>query len=116
MPGDLTCMDYHYEVSNGNNLCKTLVTCYSVIILCPLVPCVHVLVYWFIIVVTILSLQTQPVPNPLSYFLHQSPAFVHKLKTLGNHFVELVVSYMCMCRGGNACVCIKGSTMYVYCK
>ena len=45
MLGDLTCMDYHYEVSNGNNLCKTLVTCYSVIILCLLVPCVHVLVY-----------------------------------------------------------------------
>ncbi|XP_064406835.1 lipase maturation factor 1-like [Halichondria panicea] len=38
--------------------------------------------------------ETQPVPNPLSYFLHQSPAFVHKLETLGNHFVELVVPFL----------------------
>ncbi len=60
-----------------------------------------------IIVATIHSPQTQPVPNALSYFLHQSPAFMHKLETLGNHFVELVVSYVCMCRGGNACVCIQ---------
>ena len=60
-----------------------------------------------IIVATIHSPQTQPVPNALSYFLHQSPTFVHKLETLGNHFVELVVSYVCMCRGGNACVCIQ---------
>ncbi len=40
-----------------------------------------------VLVATILSLQTQPVPNPLSYFLYQSPAFVHKLETLGSHFV-----------------------------
>ena len=37
--------------------------------------------------------ETQPVPNPLSYYLHQSPEMVHKAETLGNHFVELVVPW-----------------------
>ena len=38
-------------------------------------------------------LQTQPVPNPLSYYLHQSPEIVHKIETMGNHVVELVVPF-----------------------
>ena len=41
-------MDYHYEVSDGNNLiimCRTLVTYYSVIILCPFVPHAHIYMY-----------------------------------------------------------------------
>jgi hypothetical protein len=33
--------------------------------------------------------ETQPVPNPLSYYLHQSPAFVHKAEVLANHIAEL---------------------------
>jgi len=37
--------------------------------------------------------QTQPVPNPLSYYLHQSPELLHKAETLGNHFVELIVPF-----------------------
>lgn len=37
--------------------------------------------------------ETQPVPNPLSYFLHQSPQLLHKAETLGNHFVELAVPF-----------------------
>ena len=37
--------------------------------------------------------QTQPVPNPVAYFLHQSPWWVHRGETLGNHFVELVVPF-----------------------
>nr|XP_055195797.1 lipase maturation factor 1 isoform X2 [Nyctereutes procyonoides] len=36
---------------------------------------------------------TQPVPNPVAYFLHQSPWWVHRGETLGNHFVELVVPF-----------------------
>ncbi|XP_061180484.1 lipase maturation factor 1-like [Saccostrea echinata] len=34
--------------------------------------------------------ETQPVPNPISYFMHQSPEVFHKFETLTNHFVELV--------------------------
>ncbi|CAG5116368.1 unnamed protein product [Candidula unifasciata] len=37
--------------------------------------------------------ETQPVPNPLSYFLHQSPEFVHKFEVLSNHFVELIAPF-----------------------
>ncbi|XP_038064313.1 lipase maturation factor 1-like [Patiria miniata] len=35
--------------------------------------------------------ETQPVPNPISYYLHQTPEAMHKFETLSNHFVELVV-------------------------
>ncbi|XP_060028663.1 lipase maturation factor 1 isoform X2 [Erinaceus europaeus] len=37
--------------------------------------------------------QTQPVPNPAAYFLHQSPWWVHRFETLSNHFLELVVPF-----------------------
>ncbi|XP_066131474.1 lipase maturation factor 1 isoform X2 [Saccopteryx bilineata] len=49
---------------------------------------------------------TQPVPNPMAYFLHQSPWWVHRLETLSNHFLELVVPFfvflgrrMCLLHG-----------------
>ncbi|XP_062508000.1 lipase maturation factor 1-like isoform X2 [Corticium candelabrum] len=37
--------------------------------------------------------ETQPVPSPISYYLHQNPEFIHKFETLSNHFVELVVPF-----------------------
>lgn len=37
--------------------------------------------------------QTQPVPNPMSYYLHQSPEAIHKLETLGNHIIELLLPF-----------------------
>ncbi|XP_067657065.1 lipase maturation factor 1-like [Haliotis asinina] len=37
--------------------------------------------------------ETQPLPNPLSYYLHQSPELIHKMETLGNHFIELVAPF-----------------------
>lgn len=37
--------------------------------------------------------QTQPIPNPISYYLHQSPEVFHKFETLSNHFIELVVPW-----------------------
>ncbi|CAH1273339.1 LMF1 [Branchiostoma lanceolatum] len=37
--------------------------------------------------------QTQPVPNPISYYLHQTPENMHKFETLSNHFVELVAPW-----------------------
>uniref|UniRef100_A0A0B6ZS11 Lipase maturation factor n=1 Tax=Arion vulgaris TaxID=1028688 RepID=A0A0B6ZS11_9EUPU len=38
--------------------------------------------------------ETQPVPNPLSYFLHQSPELIHKFEVLSNHFVELFAPFL----------------------
>lgn len=38
--------------------------------------------------------QTQPVPNPISYYLHQSPEIIHKLETAGNHVIELLVPFL----------------------
>ena len=37
--------------------------------------------------------ETQPVPNPLSWWLHQAPSWFHKLGVLWNHFIELVVPF-----------------------
>lgn len=46
-----------------------------------------VLVFYNQIFVT---LQTQPVPNPISYYMHQSPDWFHQVETMTNHLVELV--------------------------
>ncbi|XP_007499344.1 lipase maturation factor 1 isoform X2 [Monodelphis domestica] len=37
--------------------------------------------------------ETQPVPNPIAYYLHQSPWWFHQFETLSNHFIELVVPF-----------------------
>ena len=47
--------------------------------------------YWEMI---FLYLQTQPVPNPISYYMHQSPEVFHKFETLSNHIVELIVPFL----------------------
>ncbi|RXN31295.1 lipase maturation factor 1 [Labeo rohita] len=36
---------------------------------------------------------TQPVPNPISYYLHRSPWWFHRFETLSNHFIELIVPF-----------------------
>ncbi|XP_045397003.1 lipase maturation factor 1 isoform X2 [Lemur catta] len=36
---------------------------------------------------------TQPVPNPMAYYLHRSPWWFHRFETLSNHFLELVVPF-----------------------
>lgn len=38
--------------------------------------------------------ETQPIPNPLSWYLHQLPAVVHKLGVVFNHLVEIVASWL----------------------
>jgi len=38
--------------------------------------------------------ETQPLPNPLSWYLHQLPVAFHKLEVLSNHFVELIVPWL----------------------
>ncbi|KAL7857240.1 hypothetical protein SRHO_G00161390 [Serrasalmus rhombeus] len=50
--------------------------------------------------------ETQPVPNPISYYLHHSPRWFHCFETLSNHFIELIVPFftfmgrrMCMING-----------------
>ncbi|XP_072456966.1 lipase maturation factor 1 isoform X2 [Notamacropus eugenii] len=37
--------------------------------------------------------ETQPVPNPIAYYLHRSPWWFHQFETLSNHFIELVVPF-----------------------
>lgn len=70
---DLTCMNYHYEV-------RISFPFFSV----RLPDSIPLVTSHF---------QTQPVPNPLSYYLHHSPEMVHQLETLGNHFVELIAPF-----------------------
>ncbi|KAG7506993.1 lipase maturation factor 1 [Solea senegalensis] len=99
---DLTCMDYHYEnlggVASGEIkrrepkrdrervMFGNADTRYNhgVLIICtnntsPLRPrpC----------------FQTQPVPNPMSYYMHRSPRWFHVFETSSNHFIELVVPF-----------------------
>ncbi|MFP4228468.1 MAG: lipase maturation factor family protein [Salinivenus sp.] len=38
--------------------------------------------------------ETQPMPNPLSWFAHHLPKPFHRLETLGNHIVEVVVPFL----------------------
>jgi hypothetical protein len=37
--------------------------------------------------------ETQPLPNPLSWFFHHFPQWLHKAGVLFNHFVELIVPW-----------------------
>ncbi|XP_034363210.1 lipase maturation factor 1 isoform X1 [Arvicanthis niloticus] len=37
--------------------------------------------------------ETQPVPNPMAYYLHRSPWWFHHFETLSNHFLELLVPF-----------------------
>lgn len=57
-----------------------------------------------------LFVQTQPVPNPISYFLHQSPEIFHKFETLTNHFVELVAPWFLI---GPRRLCMIGGTIQI---
>ena len=34
--------------------------------------------------------ETQPMPNPLSWYFHHLPSALHKVEVLGNHFAQLV--------------------------
>src|SRR5436305_3791174 len=37
--------------------------------------------------------ETQPIPNPISRYLHFAPHWFHNIETVWNHFVELVVPW-----------------------
>ncbi|XP_043567799.1 lipase maturation factor 1 isoform X2 [Chiloscyllium plagiosum] len=36
---------------------------------------------------------TQPVPNPIAYYMHRSPLWFHSFEVLTNHFIELIVPF-----------------------
>ena len=38
--------------------------------------------------------ETQPMPNPLSWYFHHLPKPVHRVEVLGNHFAQLVVPFL----------------------
>ena len=38
--------------------------------------------------------ETQPIPNPLSWYLHKAPEFWHMFEVGANHFVELVAPFL----------------------
>ncbi len=37
--------------------------------------------------------ETQPMPNPLSWYFHHLPKRIHRLEVLGNHFAQLVAPW-----------------------
>src|SRR5438477_922796 len=37
--------------------------------------------------------ETQPMPNPLSWYFHRAPRALHRLEVLGNHLAQLVVPF-----------------------
>jgi hypothetical protein len=39
------------------------------------------------------NFKTQPVPNPMAYFMHQEPEYFHKFEVVVNHFIELIVPF-----------------------
>ncbi|KAF7237459.1 Lipase maturation factor 1 [Varanus komodoensis] len=41
-----------------------------------------------------LILNTQPVPNPVAYYMHRSPWWFHQCETVFNHFIELAVPFL----------------------
>src|SRR5688572_8810364 len=38
--------------------------------------------------------ETQPMPNPLSWWFHHLPKPLHRVEVLGNHFAQLVVPFL----------------------
>lgn len=38
--------------------------------------------------------ETQPIPNPLSWFAHHLPKRFHRVETFGNHVVELLIPFL----------------------
>lgn len=48
---------------------------------------------WLDLTCLIYHYETQPLPNPLSWYLHQLPAWFHQGGVLFNHLVELVVPW-----------------------
>ncbi|GFR69257.1 lipase maturation factor [Elysia marginata] len=57
--------------------------------------------------------ETQPVPNPVSYYLHQSPEAMHKFEVLSNHFIELVAPFLLLLPHRGLCM-LGGALQIVF--
>ena len=49
---------------------------------------------WWDLTCLLYHYETQPIPNPISWYLHQCPVWLHKLGALFNHFVELIAPWL----------------------
>ncbi|ELU02414.1 hypothetical protein CAPTEDRAFT_179420 [Capitella teleta] len=56
--------------------------------------------------------QTQPVPNPISYYMHNEPEVFHQFETLVNHFVELLAPFFLLM--GRRMRMIGGSVQIIF--
>src|SRR3989441_7791147 len=56
--------------------------------------------------------ETQPIPNPISRYLHFAPQWFHKTETLWNHVVELIVPWFSF--GPRTARHIAGSLMVLF--
>ena len=48
---------------------------------------------WLDLTCMVYHYETQPVPNPLSWYFHHLPLWFHKIEILFTHFVELIVPW-----------------------
>ncbi|XP_060599911.1 lipase maturation factor 1-like [Ruditapes philippinarum] len=58
--------------------------------------------------------ETQPVPNPMAYYMHQSPEWFHMFETLSNHFVELIAPLLLLMPAPRICKMIGGSIQILF--
>ncbi|KAM8960368.1 lipase maturation factor 1 [Pelodytes ibericus] len=56
--------------------------------------------------------ETQPVPNPLAYYMHRNPEVFHQFETLFNHFIELFVPFFLFL--GRRMVLIHGALQILF--
>jgi hypothetical protein len=56
--------------------------------------------------------ETQPIPNPVSRYLHFAPHWFHKIETLWNHIVELIVPWFSF--GPRTARHIAGASMVLF--
>ena len=58
--------------------------------------------------------ETQPVPNPLSYYLHQTPDWAHRTEVFINHIIELGVPFLLIMPGSRLLVVLGGIVQILF--
>jgi hypothetical protein len=58
--------------------------------------------------------ETQPVPNPLAWYLHANYKAVHAAEVLVNHFVELVAPWLLLPMLPRACMLLGGAIQVLF--
>ncbi|XP_070939926.1 lipase maturation factor 1 isoform X3 [Macaca nemestrina] len=121
---DLTCMDFHYEEKFADCFLRSgpaVPTCPDPPFPWPRAECpgrtgapglavqcdTATPTSWLTA-----EFQTQPVPNPVAYYLHHSPWWFHRFETLSNHFIELLVPFF-LFLGRRACI-IHGALQILF--